>query len=148
MDGQEWRDWRVEHSGLTWRVAEKSDSSAIESMLLASDKRMGEQDRPDLFDSPVLITLVAEDGSGAIVDGLYIELVADITKLTANRAGFDAWPHLMPPITGLLKARKIRLAQMFVIERWSKVMGKHLKAMGFSPTAARFASWVRRVVPR
>lgn len=141
MDGEEWRDWRLECAGLTWRVALPDDRDRVVALFGELD------DRPDLFAPPVLITVVAEDLGGSIVDAFYVELVADITKLTTNRAGFAAAELLVPAIASLLQARKVRVAQMSVPRRWVNVMRESMERMGFAPASNQFAQWVRKVLP-
>ncbi len=147
MTSDDWRDWRLEASGLVWRVALPEDAEGLEALTAMTDARYGQQDRPDFFEKPVLLTLVAEDASGVIVDGLYIELVADITKLTSNRNGFAAYPLLLPVIGGFLESRHVRVAQMSVLQRWTAAMAISLKKMGMMRTDGIFSHWVRKVRP-
>ena len=78
---------------------------------------------------------------------MYIELIADITKLTTNRTGFDAMRALTPVIESFLASRQVRVAMMSVPERWSDVMAEKLKGVGFSLTSGKYTHWVRRVLP-
>lgn len=142
LDVEAWRDWTIEHADLTWRVALPEDGNAVAALIEAQPVK---QDRPDLFAAPVILTLVAEDFTGEIVDALYIELIAEITKITANRAGFDAYQLLLPHIRSFLHARNIRVAQMAVLPRWKRVMAASLERMGFWCIDSRFSCWVRKV---
>jgi len=144
MQTEDWRDWRLEHEGLTWRVALPEDADRIRGLLEVVDHRFGLQDRPCLFAAPVLLSLIAER-DGHIVDGLYVELVAEIVKFSDNRAAFRAYPLLLPVIGSFLEARKVRVAQMNVLSRWERVMAPALQAMGFNRVAPKFSTWMRRV---
>lgn len=145
MQTEDWRDWRLEHDGLIWRVALQKDEPGIAGVLDAVDNRLGKQDRPDLYAAPVLLTLVAEDETGAIVDGLYIELVAEIVKFSDNRRAFDSYEKLLPYIGSFLQSREVRVVQMNVLSRWERVMSGSLERMGFGPIAPKFKTWMRKV---
>jgi hypothetical protein len=146
---QDWREWRLIDGELTWRamVPEDDDRSDFWAMMEKMNARFGPQDRPDFLKSPVILTLVAEDAAGWIVDGVYIELVADITKLSTNRAGYASYEKLLPVIQGFLAERGIRLATMAVLTRWAPVMQASLEKMGFGLVDSKYCSWIRRVVP-
>lgn len=141
----DWRDWRLEHAGLTWSVALPEDIEAIDALLDREEAKFGRQDRPNLFEPPVMITLVAKNEAGEIVDGLSIELVAEIGKLTTNREGFSAYPKLLPHIGGFLQARGVRVAQMAVASRRVPAMQPMLEEMGFRPVEPVLSMWVRKV---
>jgi hypothetical protein len=141
----DWREWRLTHAGLTWRAALPEDAVAITSLIDAGERRLGRRDRPDLFAPPVILTLVAEDAAGVIVDGVAIELVADVTKFTDNRQGFAAFEKLVPVVGAFLDSRKIRVAQMWTPLRWTRAMARAMARMGFDCVAGRYAHWMRRV---
>lgn len=146
-EAEQWRGWRLEHEGLTWRIAQPEDLPAIEEILGGVERKYGTQDRPDLMDVPVLITLVCADADGRIVDGIYVELVAEIVKFGLDRSAFSAYEKLLPVIGGLLQARKVRIAQMATLKRWSSAMALPLKLLGFERADGKFAYWVRKVRP-
>lgn len=145
VEEEHWRDWQVEHAGLTWRIAFPEDMPEIESIIGKMEAKYGAQDRPNLFSVPVLITLVCRDTDGRIVDGLYVEAIAEIVKFGTNRAAFSAYEKLLPHIGGLLAARGFRIAQMATLKRWASVMALPLTMLGFSRTDGRFAYWTRKV---
>lgn len=145
MTDEAWRDWRVEHEGLVWRVALPRDSEGMLRLLERVEQRFGPVDRPDPFSPPVLVTIVAENELGEIVDGLYVELVAEIVKFSDSRRAFSAYPLLLPHIGALLQARKVRIAQMFVRTRWERVMRPALMKMGFVSSTATYRHWLRKV---
>lgn len=145
MQTEDWRDWRLTHEGLAWRIALPEDSPGVHRLFEAVERRFGTQDRPNLFAPPVLLTLVAENSGGHIVDGLYVELVAEIVKFSDSRAAFAAYPKLLPYIGSFLQSRNVRVAQMNVLSRWERVMCGALAAMGFKRVAPKYSTWMRRV---
>jgi hypothetical protein len=147
MTDESWRDWKLEHSGLTWTVALPEDLPEIEAIIGTTEAKYGAQDRPDLFSVPVVITLVCRDADGSIVDGIYVEAIAEIVKFGTNRAAFSAYDALLPHIGGLLANRGFRIAQIATLRRWAGVMAFPMKILGFERSDGRLAYWMRKIRP-
>jgi hypothetical protein len=143
--GVSWQEWRLSVDGLTWRVAGKEDAEAIADVLLLESRKHGPADIPNLFDKPVLLTLVAEDENGVIVDGVYIEAVAEVIKFATDRRAFAAHDALLPVIGGFLQERGLRIAQMTTLKRWANAMAPALERLGFKRQDGKYSLWVRRV---
>lgn len=146
MQNEDWRLWRLEHNGLTWRAALPKDVGWINDVIDDTEQHLrADQDRPDPFAFPILLTLVAEDAEGRIVDALEIELVADIRKLGLDRRSFSAWEKLLPVIGQFLQERRVRVAHISTRKRWARLMAPALRAMGFETTDGKITHWLRKV---
>lgn len=141
-----WRSWRVASNGLLWRVALPEDREAINAVCDDMERRTSQEaNRVDPFASPVMLTLVAEDECGLIVDVVTVEALAHISKLSANRQGFASFPDLLPDVRAFLMAKGFTVATMSVPKRWEKLMAPTMIRMGFRSTCDRFAHWFRSV---
>lgn len=122
----DWQTWRHVDGAVTWRMAEKADRGALFKLRRAMEARLGKQDNPDLFESPVMLCLVAEDEHGTIVDGIYIEAVAEVTKLSLSPHGYS----LTPILASFLAARKIRVGRVTIPRKLRRLMRPMLELMG------------------
>ncbi len=94
-------------------MATVNDLPEIEALWEALDARLGPQDRPDLFANPVVLTLVAEDARGQIVDAVYGEATIEWTMIGGTRRGAQA----LPPLVETLKqfcGERVRYARVLV----------------------------------
>lgn len=142
-----WRHWSLESNGLTWRIAEERDLPALTFLLDAAGQMMGPQERPDFFAFPVVLTLVAENLDGIIVDGLYIEFEAYLRKIGLNKQGMNSLEALVPTLGSFLVSRKIRLARVAVPSRLAKIMRGTVERCGFTDVTEKFIHFVRQLRP-
>lgn len=132
MDIELWREWRRTSEGLTWRIALPSDAGAIERMWDAKARVLGSKcDLPDLFAPPVILTLVAEDERGHVVDGAFLEAVIDVTKLGARPGGFKSLAGVADELAYFVRSRKFRRVTAAMPRKASERMAEGLKAAGF-----------------
>jgi hypothetical protein len=109
MDIEAWREWRRTSDGLTWRIATAEDMPAIERIWQAKARVIGVKcSLPDLFAPPVVLTLVAEDDTGRVVDGAFLEAVIDVTKLGARPGGFQSLTGIADELAAFARRRKFR----------------------------------------
>jgi hypothetical protein len=141
----DWRDWRAEAKGLTWRCALPQDMFAMERLWKAKGRVVGNDDRPDLFAWPVVLTLVAEDDQGFIVDGVFLEAVVDVTKIGCSPEGFESLVGIAPELAGFVASRKMRFVYAILPTRLDRVMGKLLKLAGFEDRGKMQSVWAKRI---
>lgn len=142
-----WRDWSLESNGLRWRIAEEKDLPALTFLLDAAGQMMGPQERPDFFAFPVVLTLVAENTDGLIVDGLYVEFEACIRKIGLNRQGMISAEALVPMLASFIVSRKVRIVRVTVPKRLAKIMRASMERMGMIDVTEKFSHWVRKLRP-
>lgn len=94
-----------------------------------------------------MLTLVAENADGVIVDGLYIEFEAYIRKIGLNRQGMLSAEALVPMLGSFLASRKIRLGRVAVPKRLAKVMGTSMERMGLIDVSEKFSHWAMKLRP-
>ncbi len=139
---ESWREWRRESEGLVWRAALPADLSAIKRVWKAKARILGVKcTMPDLFAWPVILTLVAEDQRGRIVDGVFLEASVDVTKLGANPNGFASLGGLADELAHFVSTRKIRRITAAMPESVSEKMAGGLIKAGFRRLA--LALWDR-----
>lgn len=139
-----WANYRRRVGDLTWRLATVEDIPEILRLWRVTDRLLGPQDKPMLFASPVLLTLVAEDGGGKIVDALYCEAVLDVTKIGCSRAGFDGAEVIVEDLRQWAARRSFRLARIAIPRALIGAMESVLRRFGFA-CADEFSHWVRRL---
>jgi hypothetical protein len=144
QDAERWRHWRATALGLTWRVALPEDMSSIERMWKAKRRVLGTKcPLPDLFKSPVLIALVAENNRGQVVDGVFLEAVVDVTKLGAKPEGLASLAEISGDLAAFVKGRKFRCITAAMPRHVSARMAGGLVRAGFHEQ--RLALWDRWV---
>ena len=128
----DWLTWRKETAGsLTWRVARPSDEYAIAMLYHCMEERIGPQDRPRLWESPVLLTLVGLNENGTIVCALYVEAVAELTMIGLSHDGFEGAGELLPELSHFLLERKFRIARITIPKKLGTFMRATLAKLGF-----------------
>lgn len=143
----DWRQWTLESHGLTWSVAQEKDLPELHRLLDKAHMMMGPQERPDWFAFPVILTLVAKDQYGAVVDGLYVELEGYLRKIGLNKQGMLSLEALVPMLGSFLVSRKIRLARIAVPKRLAKIMRGTVERCGFTDVTEKFIHFVRQLRP-
>lgn len=147
MDTESWRDWSLESNGLKWRIAVEQDLPFLTRLLDSAHMMAGAQERPDFFAFPVVLTLVAENPDGVIVDGLYIEFEAYIRKIGLSKQGMISVEALVPMLGSFLVSRKIRLGRVAVPKRLARIMCDSMRRMGLIEVTDLFSHWVMRLRP-
>lgn len=92
-----------------------------------------------------MLTLVAEDSSGKIVDALYCEAVLDVTKIGCSRGGFEGAEVVVEDLRAWAKRRSFRLARIAVPKVIASRMAKTLERFGFVDADSWFSHWVRKL---
>jgi hypothetical protein len=121
-------DWSHETAnGLTWRMMRIEDAPRVLDLWAEMDRKLGRQDKPNLFALPVLLTLVAEDEAGDIVTALYGEAVVDLTLIGMDRRAMESTAELTRPLGGFLRSQwGIRAVRVLVPMRLRKGMKRLL----------------------
>jgi hypothetical protein len=127
-----WREWRAESDGLVWRIAVAEDAGVIARMWEAKARLLGAKcSLPDLFASPVVLTLVAEDERGRVVDGAFFEAVIDCTKLSGRPGGFQSLTGIAGELGAFFQSRTFRRATAAMPPKVSEKMAAGLERAGF-----------------
>lgn len=131
--------WRQKVGPLTWRLAVVEDIPSLNELWGAMDKKLGKQDRPDLFAMPVVLTLVAENENGVVVQGIYGEAVIDFTGIGTDRRAMASIGELFPALHEHFFERTIRVIRVLVPKR----LAAGMKAMlpGMVELSIKFASF-------
>lgn len=141
----DWSIYRKRVGDLTWRAATFDDVPVILRLWKTTDRLLGEQDKPMLFARPVLLTLVAEDDAGRIVDALYLEATVDITKIGCSRSGFEGALPLAEDLRQWLRSRGFRMARITVPIKLRDRMAAVLRGFKFWPSDELLSHWIRRL---
>lgn len=147
LTDESWRNWSLESEGLRWRIALEQDLPALNHLLDTAHMMVGPQERPDFFAFPVVLTLVAEDADGIIVDGLYVEMEAYIRKIGLNKTGMLSAEALVPMLGSFLVSRKIRIGRVAVPARLARVMRDSMRRMGLVDVSNTFTHWAMKLRP-
>jgi hypothetical protein len=118
-------------SGLTWTYTRYEDIPELMKCHRFLERYCGPQSAPPQFQFPVILSLVARDETGAIVDGCYIEMVAEVVKLGFTKAGTEDFAELAPHLTTFMQGRKIRVVQVHARRRMSRFLRPLYERLGF-----------------
>jgi hypothetical protein len=127
ITGLEWR--HRASNGYTWRLALPEDLPRIRELWAAQEAKIGPQDRPDLFEMPVVLTLVAENEHGEVVEALYGEVTIEWTSVGIERAALRTVAELFPYLRKFCGDRTLRLARVNVPRRIAGMMRKFLPSL-------------------
>jgi hypothetical protein len=141
----DWRKWSLESEGLRWRIALPEDLPALTRLLDDAHSMVGAQERPDFFSFPVILTLVAENSDGIVVDGLYVEMEAYIRKIGLSRQGMLSAEALVPMLGSFLVSRKVRIGRVAVPKRLARVMRESMERMGLVDVTEKFSHWAMKL---
>jgi hypothetical protein len=120
------------------------DLPAIERMWEIKARLVGAKcSLPDLFAPPVVLTLVAENEWGRIVDGVFLEAVCDVTKLSATPKGFQSLTVIADELAAFAHSRKFRRITAAMPKKASERMAEGLTRAGFQPQ--QLSLWDREV---
>jgi hypothetical protein len=140
-DGGTWK--KRTSNGLTWRLAHESDLLAIGGLFAEMEARLGKQDRPDFFSDPVVLTLVAQDETGAVVSALYGEATIELTSIGLNKPSIETVHEIFPDLHQFFSDRFYRIAHVFVHKPIARLLRKLLP--NCEPTSKTLAHFVYRI---
>src|ERR1035437_3948435 len=104
MDASFWKGYSKKIGRLTWRLATADDLLAMRRIKNVTERFLNQRQKvPPLLSSPVLLTLVAENEKGKVVDVLYVESQVEICKMGCTQAGFEGTTGLAEDLHEWLK---------------------------------------------
>jgi hypothetical protein len=145
LEVMDWTNYRRRVGDLTWRLATIDDIPDILRLWRVTERLLGKQDKPMLFAPPVLLTMVAENDQGEIVDAFYCEAVIDVTKIGCSRSGFEGCEVLIEDLRQWARHRSFRLARIAIPTKLKNLMAATLKKFGFSCVDSGLSHWARRL---
>jgi hypothetical protein len=141
-----WKDYRKTTGRLTWRLATPGDLPRIRRLINVSERFLHQkQSRIGLFSPPVLLTLVAENERGKIVDALCVESVVEISKIACTRAGFEETAGLEADLYTWLRGVGFKQAIINTNHGLRERMRPILERLGFRCKDDIFSRWTRHL---
>lgn len=141
-----WRGYSRKTGTLTWRLAQPSDLPAIRKLRNIAERFLGcPQKNPRLFDMPVLLTLVAENEKGQIVDALYVEAQVELVKIACRARGFEESAGLEEDLSHWLRSIGIRTVLATTPPKLKDRMRGVFEALGFRLQDGWLSYWKRRL---
>ena len=139
-----WKDWSKTTGKLTWRLAVPSDLPAIRRLKNVSERFLGMPQRnPALFSMPVLLTLVAENERGKLVDCLYLEAQVELVKMGCVSSAVDELAGLEEDLSTWLKSIGIRTVLATTLAGPQGKIADGLAALGFKTCDRIWHYWKR-----
>ena len=146
MDNSRWKNFRKVTGRLTWRLATPNDLPAIRRLRNVTERFLKQPQRnPQLFSLPVLLSLVAENEHGRIVDLVYVEAHVEVVKVACSAVGLEESFALDEDLSAWLRSIGFRTALVTTNHRLKPRMADELKAAGFKCMDALFSHWKRRI---
>ena len=141
-----WKDYRKTTGSLTWRLAVPDDLPRIRRLRNISERFLGMPQRDTrLFSMPVLLTLVAENERGKIVDCIYMEAQVEVVKIGCDAGAFEESGALNEDLGRWLRSIGIRTVLVTTTERTEKRMTSFLHKLCFHRAEAMFRYWKRHL---
>ena len=141
-----WKDYRRCTGKLVWRLATPDDLPAIRHLRNISERFLHQrQSRIGLFSPPVLLTLVAENERGKIVDALYVQSVVEISKIACTESGFEETAGLEADLYAWLRGIGFREAIIKTNLGLRERMRPILEKLGFKCGDDTFSRWTRHL---
>jgi hypothetical protein len=113
-----------------WRLAKLGDRDAIAHMHDEQQALLGMNvDRPDLFDKPVLLAMVLDDGK--VNGGFYLEAVGECCFIGIDPETTVLAKEIAPQVCNFLRLRGIRWLRTFIPKGLDEVLGPQLKEVGY-----------------
>jgi len=141
-----WKDYRKVTGRLTWRLAVPNDLPRIRRLKNITERFLQQKQRnPNLFSVPVLLTLVAENSRGRVVDLLYVEAQVEIVKMACTEAGFTESIGLEDDLRSWLRSLGFRTALVTTNPRLKDRMAGGLISAGFRCVDELLSYWVQRI---
>jgi hypothetical protein len=139
-----WNGWTQKTGTLSWRLAGTDDLPAIRKLMNATQRLTGEVQRnPRLFSMPTLLTLVAQNEDGKIVDCLYVEAQVEIVRMACNPESMEESSKLEPDLVQWLRSIGIRTVLATTLPGHREKMVAGLEASGFKCLDQIFSLWRR-----
>jgi hypothetical protein len=139
-----WRDWTLNTGKYTWRLATSNDTFRIDDLRKRTELLTGEKQRdPNLFAMPVLLALVAQDKDGNVVDCLYVEVNAELVKMSCDPDSFKEVAKLEPDLITYLRSIGVKSVMATTLHRHKEKMTGGLMSLGFSCMDRIFSYWRR-----
>lgn len=146
-------DWRKFWEGyakttgkLTWRLARGNDYAAIRRLRNISERFLKHPQRSlSPFKTPVLLTLVAENEKGKIVDALMVEAQVEIIKTACTANGFEESAGLAEDLSNWLHALGFKRVIVGAPPRLADKMADLLMRLGFRSQAQRIDYFTRPI---
>lgn len=113
-----------------WRMAKLGDRDAIAHMHDEQQALLGMNvDRPDLFDKPVLLAMVLDDGK--VNGGFYLEAVGECCFIGIDPETTVLAKEIAPQVLNFLRLRGIRWLRTFIPRGLDEVLGPQLTDVGY-----------------
>lgn len=123
-------DWRLKTSnGYTWRLARLEDMLRVYQLWSEQDARMGDSPRVDLMNMPVVLTLVAENASGEIVEALFGEATFEWISVGLERDALQTVNELFPALERFSAQRSVRVCRVNVPRRLARLVRRFLPGL-------------------
>ena len=146
MDANFWKDYRKTTGELTWRLATPDDLPRIRKMRNTTERLLHQrQDQIGLFSPPVLLTLVAENEHGKIIEALYVESIVEIRKISCTTSGLEETAGLEADLYQWLRGIGFKQAIINTNHGLRERMRPVLEKLGFKCQDGIFSRWTRRL---
>lgn len=141
-----WKGYRKCTGKLTWRLATPDDLPRIRRLRNISERFLHQrQSQIGLFSPPVLLTLVAENEHGRIVDALYVQSIVEISKIACTEAGLEETAGLEEDLYAWLRGIGFKKAIINTNHGLREHMKPVLEKLGFRCADDTFARWTRHL---
>lgn len=142
MDASFWKGYSKKTGRLTWRLATADDLLAMRRIKNVTERFLNQRQKVSpLLSSPVLLTLVAENEKGKVVDVLYVEAQVEICKMACTQAGFEETTGLAEDLHEWLKGVGFKSANIKMNLNLKETMAPQMKELGFTCVDDRFSHW-------
>lgn len=139
-----WHRYSRKTGKLTWRLARGSDYAAIRRLRNISERFLKHPQRGlSPFKAPVLLTLVAENEKGKVVDALMVEAQVELIKTACTAAGFEESAGLADDLSNWLRSLGYKRVIAAAPPKLADRMADFLMRLGFRPQAGRVDYFTR-----
>jgi hypothetical protein len=139
-----WRGYSKCTGRLTWRLATPVDLPAIRRLRTISERFLGQPQRnAPLFSMPVLLTLVAENERGKIVDCVFLEAQVEIAKMACTAESLTELGGLEEDLSKWLRTIGIRTVLATTLAGPKGKMARALDGLGFKCCERVWTYWRR-----
>lgn len=122
--------WRYTTSnGYTWRMARPEDLLRVGQVWHEQEQRTGKAARLDLMKMPVVLTLVAENAAGEIVEALYGEATIEWASIGLEKAALETVGEIFPDLARFCGERDVRICRVVAPRRLAKLVSRFLPGM-------------------
>jgi hypothetical protein len=122
--------WRLRTSnGYVWRLARIEDLLRVHQMWFEQEQRVGKAARLDLMKMPAVLTLVAENDAGEIVEALYGEATVEWASIGLERGALETVSELFPALERFCGERSVRLCRVNVPRRLAALVSRFIPGM-------------------